>query len=53
LHVLEAAAVDLDKPIGDRVSEGLRGDVVGFADTAAGDLKLDVGLGREFFDEAL
>jgi hypothetical protein len=53
LYVLEAAAVDLDNPIGDRVPEGVRGDVVGFADTAAGDLGPDVGLGRELFDEAL
>jgi hypothetical protein len=53
LHVLEAAAVDLDNPIGDRVAEGVRRDVVGFADTAAGDVGPDVGLGRELFDEAL
>jgi len=53
LDVLEAAAVDLDNPIGDRVLEGVRGDIVGIADTAAGDLGPDVGLGRELFDEAL
>jgi hypothetical protein len=28
-------------------------DVIGFADTAAGDLRPDIGLGRELFDEAL
>ena len=53
MYVLEAAAVNLDNPIGDRVPEGMRCDVVGFADTAAGDLGPDVGLGRELFDEAL
>ena len=31
----------------------MRSDVVGIADTAAGDLGADVGLGRELFDEAL
>jgi hypothetical protein len=53
LDVLEAAAVDLDNPIGDRMAQRVRGDVVGFADTAAGDLGPDVGLGRDLFDEAL
>jgi hypothetical protein len=28
-------------------------DVMGFTDTAAGDLRPDIGLGRELFDEAL
>lgn len=38
---------------GDRVPEGVRDDVVGFADTAAGDVWPDAGLGRDLSDEAL
>lgn len=48
---MEAPAADLDNPIGDRVTQRMGSNVLGVADTAAGDVGADAGLGRELLQD--
>jgi hypothetical protein len=51
LDILEPPTVNLDDPIGDRVTQRMGRDVVGVASPAAGDLGADARLGGELLDE--
>jgi len=53
LDILKTPAVDLDDPVGDRVPEGVRGDVVGFSRPPVGEVRLNPRLDGKFPDETL